>query len=198
LWLGRPAGETFGGNYGAASPGLPYTFQEDGGASVSITPDTSTGPANHLSSFTMAEAIKRLVLHREEPAQQLPGIQWDDVSTLLHGAEGSTKYGDWGGMSADTTVYFQTGHDIDYIERRSQGRWRIFSKLGLGSSGQFLDVGYACLPVLDDQLQPVPGWGREMVIASALPTGGSSWTERDRMLAQAFRSIMLRVVDGRL
>ena len=84
----------------------------------------------------MAEAIKRLVLHREEPDQRLPGIEWDYVATLLYGAGGSAKYGDWGGMSADTTVYFQTGHDIDYIRRRGQGRWRIFSKLGVHSRAE--------------------------------------------------------------
>jgi hypothetical protein len=198
LWLGRPDSETFGGNYGAEAPALGYTFAESGGASVTITPDSTTGPANHLSSFTTAEALKRLVLHREEPTQRLPGIQWADVQTLLYGAEGSAKYGDWGGMTADTAIYLQSGHDIDYIEDRSKGRWVIFSKLGLGSGGQFLNVGYACLPVLDDDLQPVPGWGRELVISAHLATGGVSWADRDRMLARAFRAIVIRVVDGRL
>ena len=36
--LGRPDGETFGGNYGEPSPGLPYTFEEESGATVSIPP----------------------------------------------------------------------------------------------------------------------------------------------------------------
>lgn len=198
LWLQRSSTETFGGNYGAEAPSLGYTFVAPGGASVTISPDTSAGPANYLSSFTTAEALKRLVLHREEASQRLPGIQWSDIKTLLYGAEGSTKYGPWGGMSRDTAIYMQSGHDIDYIQARSKGRWRIFSKLGLGSSGQFLNVAYACLPVLDDQLQPVPGWGRELVISAHLPLGGGSWAERDRMLARAFRAILIRVVDGRL
>jgi hypothetical protein len=197
-WLGRPNTETFGGNYGAASPGLGYTFSESGGASIAISPDTTSGPANHLSSFTTAEALKRLVLHREESSQRLPGIQWTDVKTLLYGAEGSTSYGDWGGMSADTAIYLQTGHDIDYLEQRSQGRWRIFSKLGLGTQGQFLDVGYGCFPVLDPSGEPVPGWGRELVISAHLPTGGNSWAERDRLLAETYRAIVKRVIDGRL
>lgn len=196
-WLGRPASETFGGNYGAAAPALGYTFVQ-GGASVSITPDSSTGPANHLSSFTMAEALKRVVLHREEPEQRLPGLQWADIKTLLYGAEGSAKYGDWGGMTQDTAVYLQSAHDIDYIEARSHGQWAVFSKLGLGSQGQFLDVGYACLPVLDDEAEPVAGWGREVVIAAHLPTGGASWAARDRLLARAYRALMIRIVDGRL
>ncbi len=198
LWLGRPQSETFGGNYGAAAPSLGYTFKEQGGASVSINPDSSSGPANHLSSFTLAEALKRLVLHREEENQRLPGIQWADLRVLLFGAESSAKYGIWGGMTADTAIYLQTGHDIDYIEKRSKGQWLILSKLGLGSSGQFLNVGYACLPVLDDASKPVTGWGRELIISSQMTSGGASWAERDRLLAKAYRAIIKRVVDGRL
>ncbi len=198
LWLKRPASETFGGNYGEAAPPLGYTFVEDSGDSVTINPDQSAGVANHLSSFTTAEALKRLVLHREEADQRLPGIQWKDVRVLLYGAEGSAKYGPWGGMSQDTAIYLQMGHDIEYIEERSHGQWTLFSKLGLGTQGQFLDVGYACFPVLDDQGQPVPGWGRELVISAHLPSGGASWKERDRLLAKAYRAIITRIVDGRL
>jgi len=198
LWLQRPASETFGGNYGAAAPPLGYTFVEANGDSVDITPDGTAGPANYLSSHTTAEALKRLVLHREEASQRLPGIQWKDVKTLLFGAEGSVKYGLWGGMTQDTAIYLQTGHDIDYIESRSHGQWTIFSKLGLGTAGQFLNVGYACFPVLDDADQPVPGWGREFVISAHLPTGGADWKERDRLLAKAYRALVTRIVDGRL
>jgi hypothetical protein len=199
LWLGRPSAETFGGNYGEVEPGaLGYSFQEPGGASVTITPDTTTGPANNLSAFTVAEALKRLALHREEAAQRLPGIQWLDLRVLFYGAEGSAKYGPFGGMSADKTIYLQSGHDMAYLEARSQGSWRIFSKDGLGSSGQFLNVGYACFPVLDPSGQPVPGWGRELVIATHLPSGGVSWADRDRILARTYRRILIRVIDGRL
>lgn len=198
LWLTRPAGETFGGNYGEAAPPLGYTFVEPAGPSVAIQPDQSAGPANKLSSFTTAEALKRLVLHREEANQRLPGIQWKDLRVLFYGAEGSAKYGPFGGMSADTSIYLQSGHDIDYLEKRSHGQWRIFSKLGLGTQGQFASVGYACLPVLDDQGMPVPGWGREVVISAHLALGGASWKERDRLLATHYRAIVKKVVDGSL
>ena len=117
-----------------------YTFTQ-GGAEVSITPDSSPGPANHLSSFTVAEALKRIVLHREEAEQRLPGIQWADIKTLLYGAADSDKYGPWGGMTRDTAIYLQSGHDIDYIDARSRGQWSIFSKLGLGSGGHLLGLG---------------------------------------------------------
>lgn len=198
LWLGRPAGETFGGNYGAAAPTLGYTFTEPGGASISVTPDSATGYSNALSMLTLAEALKRLVLHREVEASRLPGIQWKDLSVLFYGAPGSNQYGAWGGMSADTAIYLQSSHDFPYLQKRSQGRWRILSKLGLGSSGQFLNVGYACFPVLDPSGSPVVDLGRELVIATHLPTGGATWRERDRLLAKSYREIMARVVDGRL
>jgi len=198
LWLGRPMAETFGGNYGDPSPPLGFTFQEPTGESVSITPDAASGYSNNLSTLTLAEALKRLALHREEPSQRLPGIQWEDLRVLFHGASGSAKYGPTGGLSADTAIYLQSGHDIEYLEKRSHGQWRIFSKLGLGSSWQFVNVGYACLPVLDDQGSAVPGWGREFVIAAHLPTGGATWKERDRILARAYRAIVTRIVDGRL
>jgi hypothetical protein len=196
-WLGRPASETFGGNYGEAAPGLGYTFSEEGGPTISVTPDTTAGPANSLSGLTIAEALRRIVLHREEVAQRMPDLQWEDVKVVLYGADGSPK-GPFGGLSDDPAILLQTGHDIDYLEARSHGRWRIFSKLGNGTSGELLNVGYACLPVLDDADQPVPGWGREFVIAANLPTGGATWAERDRILATSYRAIVERIVDGRL
>lgn len=198
-WLQRPAAETFGGNYGQAAPAaLGYKFVEPGGASVQIAPDQTSGFANNLSMYTLAEALKRLVLHREEPSQRLPGIQWKDLRILLYGAENSKKYGSWGGMTADTAIYLQSGHDIAYLHARSQGHWRIFSKLGLGTKGQFVHMGYACLPVLDPTGKSVPGWGREFVIAAHLPTGGASWKERDRLLAKAYRTIMIGLINGSL
>lgn len=196
-WLGRPSVETFGGNYGEAAPALGYSFTDEGGASLSLTPDATSGPANHLSTFTTAEALKRLVLHREDAAGRLPGIQWKDIEVLLQGAEGSAK-GPFGGLSADPAIYLQTGHDIDYLEARSHGRFRVYSKLGLGSAGQFLDTGYACFPVLDDEGEPVPGWGREFLISAQLETGGSTWKQRDRILATAYRTIVKRIIDGRI
>lgn len=197
-WLGRPAEETFGGNYGTPSPGLGYTFVEPGGASVTITPDTSSGYWNHLSTFTLAEALKRLVLHREDPARALPGADWADVGVLLYGAEDPAMYGAWGGMSADKAIYLQSAHDLDYLDARSNGQWTIFSKLGNGSGGELLDVAYGCFPVLDPDGDPVPGWGREVVIAAHLPTTGATWAERDRLLARYFRMILIRVIDGRI
>lgn len=196
-WLGRPADESFGGNYGAAAPPLGHTLVEPVGDSVTLIPDSASGYANHLSMFTLADALRRLVLHREEPDLRLPGIQWADLRVLLHGAEDSARYGEWGGMSADKAIYLQA-HDMDWIDRRSHGRWRSYSKLGNGSEGQFLDVGYACFPSLDDAGRPVLDAGVELVIAAHLPSGGATWAARDRLLASAFRAVVIRAIDGRL
>ena len=197
-WLGRPADETFGGNYGEASPPLGYSFVEADGATLTLSPDLTSGPANHLSPLTLALALQRVVLHREQPTTRLPGLQWQDIEVLLYGAPASQNYGPFGGMSADTAIYVQAGLDMGFIEQRSAGRWRIHSKLGLGTAFQFVWVGYACLPWLDAAGAPIPGWGREVVIALHLPTGGKDWRERDRLVAKGVRAVLARVVDGRL
>jgi len=199
-WLGRPAAETFGGNYGAPSASLGFTFK-NGTASVEIEPDTSTGPNNQLSTFTLAEFLKRLVMHREDAATRLPGLQWGDVRTLLYGADQSRIYGVSRpqGMEADTAVYLQQAFDVPAMEERSRGQWRIFSKLGHGPSrgGEFVHAGYACLPKLDIFGRPVPDQGKELVIATYLNAGGQL-PEGDARLAAAYRAIVERVLDGRL
>ena len=196
-WLKRPAEETFGGNYGAPSPALAYTFA-DGAATVSVTPDATMGPANLLSTHTIAEFLKRLALHREDAAQRLPGIQTADIETLFYGASSSPWFpGVMGGMSDDTAIYVQAGHDISYLDARSQGRWRIFSKLGFGD-GDFVHAAYACLPVLNDAGAPVPDVGKELVIVTRVQTGTATARERDRMLARTYRTILPAVVDGRI
>ena len=198
LWLHRSESESFGGNYGDAAAPLGYSFDEPDGTSVTIAPDSSVGFSNHLSLFTLAEALKRLALHREEPSERLPGVQWFDLAVLFRGAAPSTGYGAFGGMSADTAIYLQMGYDIDHLAARSAGRWRVFSKLGLGSQGQFIHLGYACFPALDDALEPIPGLGREFVIAAHLDSGGSSWDDRDRLFQIGYRAVITRIVEGEL
>ena len=199
-WLGRPAGETFGGNYGAPAAGLGFRF-EDGDATVQLTRDTATPPENQLSTFTLAEFLKRLVMHREDAATRLPGIQWADVRTLLYGAEHSRLYdaNDPQGMEADTAIYLQQAFDVRAMEERTRGQWRVFSKLGHGQSrgGEFVHVGYACLPKLDDAGKPVPEAGKELFLATHLSAGGRL-AEGDSRLASIYRTIVGRVLDGQL
>lgn len=170
-------------------PALGYTFVAPSGATVTVPKDTTTGPANHFSTWTAAEFLKRLVHHRENASQRLPGLQWEDLRALFFGAEASKKYGPWGGMTADTTTYIQQ-YEMGYIEERSQGQWLTLSKLGFATAGQFVATNYACFPQLDDQGAPVPGWGREFLIATHLDEGGASWKERDRIVAKTYRAVL--------
>jgi hypothetical protein len=196
-WLGRPTAETFGGNYGEPSPALGYEFV-DGAHSLSVVPDATPGPANLLSSRTIAEFLKRLVMHREDAATRLPGIQQADLEALFNGAPSSAWFpGTMGGMSSDTAIYVQAGHDINYLDARSQGRWRIFSKLGFGA-GDFVHAAYACLPVLDAGGMAVPDQGRELVIVTRTQTGSATAREHDRALAKTYRAIVPAIVDGRI
>ncbi len=200
-WLGRPASETFGGNYGAAAPPLGYSFTSPSGTKLDVVPDATSGPANHFSTFTAAHFLRRLVHHRELSAERLPGLQWEDLEVLFYGAPKSAK-GPVGGMSADTTIYLQQ-YDMPYLEQRSHGQWRNLSKLGMGSDAELVMTGYACYPELDPQGSPVPGRGKELFIATELSSGGagSGWAlyrSRDRILADAHRAILKRVLANQL
>ncbi len=155
-WLGRPSNESFGGNYGIAAPHLGYSFQMPDGASVDVAPDDpAVAPQNNLSALTMAEFLKRLVMHREDASTRLASVQWEDLRVLFYGAEhahwtlpsesGVVPPAGWGGMSADAAIYLQSAVDIRAVEAASHGKWRIFSKLGYGQSG-LVENGYACMP----------------------------------------------------
>jgi len=196
-WLHRPTSETFGGNYGAPSADLGFTFKGTS-ASVSVTPDLAGSYDNHLSTQTMAEFLKRLALHREDAATRLPGIQWKDLDVLFYGASTSTLFPGQalGGMSDDTAIYVQQAIDMRALETRSHGEWRIFSKLGFGESG-FVHNSYTCAPSLDAQGTPLPDAGVEFVISLQAPRTG---TERgqDAQIAKIYRDLVGRIVDRRL
>ncbi len=192
-WLGRPGAESFGGGYGEADPPLSYRFTQMEGGSLQIQPQAA-GLPNHLSSFTLAEYLKRLVMHREDPATRLPGGQWSDLQVLFYGSASATE--PWGGMSQDLSLYLQST-DMDYLAERSQGQWRTISKMGLGK-GELVSVGYGCFPALDGEGQILPDWGREFVIAAHLGHGGSSWGERDRLLASYHRQIIQGIIKGQI
>lgn len=200
-WLGRPASESYGGNYGAPSAALPYSFVS-GAESLSVSPDRTAGPANQLSMDALADSLRRVALHREVlPAERLPGLQWADVQVLLYGAERSAWYepAQPGGMQADTAIYVQQALDVAALERRSLGRWRIFGKLGFGPSrgGEFVHVAYACLPTLDDDGRPIPDRGQEFVIATQLPARGD-YAAADARMAEIYRNVIGGIIDGRV
>ncbi|MFN3199424.1 MAG: hypothetical protein ACE366_13555 [Bradymonadia bacterium] len=199
-WLDRPASETFGGNYGAPAPALPLRFDGSAGA-LTLEADDTTGPDNTLSTFTLAEALKRLVLHRELAGSRMPHLTWADVQVLLYGAPQSSAYGQDApqGMQGDTAIYVQQALDLPSLEARSQGQWRIFSKLGAGPSrgGEIVHNAYGCLPVLDEAGRPVADQGKEFVIATHMSAGGDM-KAADQQLARLYSALIERVLDGRL
>ena len=199
-WLHRPDDEIFGANYGAKPPELGFTFTRDD-LVVDIKQDQGWTRTNLLSTFTLAEALKRLVMYRENPETQLEYSTWDDVKVLLYGASDSLWYDEKTpqGMESDVSIYMQQAVDIDQVEQNTQGQWRIFSKLGLGSSrgGEFVHTDYACLPVFDDEGNPVVDQGLEMVISIHLPAD-HHYAGADQKLAEIYQNLVQSVLTGQL
>ena len=131
--------------------------------------DDGNGPENQLSTYTIAEFLKRLVMHRENPRYAMPHLQWPDVQTLLYGSANSVLFEDEQpqGMESDPTVYLQNAIDTAAIERAAQGQWRIFSKLGFGYSrgGEFVNAGMHVSRSLDEQGQPTLNLGESFLLS---------------------------------
>lgn len=195
-WLARPKAESLGGNYGPGYVGLGLSFRAPDGHSVSVTRDPGYAFDNHLSTFSMAEFLKRLVMHREDAATRLPHLEWNDLRVLFYGAESSKWFsGKPGGMSADRSVYLQL-HDMDGIVRRSQGRFRIFSKSGMGYA-QYVHAGYACFPSVAADGSPVVDGGREIIV-SARVDSPAGYVENDRIMARTYKTVVQLALDGKI
>jgi hypothetical protein len=188
-WLQRPASETYGGNYGFPAPDLGYTFRDLGGAQVTIAPDDTAGPSNHLSMLTMAEYLKRLALW-DDAATRMENLTEEDLQVLFYGpASGSVLYpSEAGGMTADITLYVQQALVMDDVLGKSQGRFRQFSKLGFGGN-QYVDVSYMCLPELDGAGNPIPDRGAEFVLATMFDSG-KPYNMGDQDLALHYRKLI--------
>jgi hypothetical protein len=195
-WLKRPKYESLGGNYGPGFAGIGLKFRDNDGHTVTVPRDPGYSFDNHLSSYSMAEFLKRLVMHREDASTRMPHLEWNDLRVLFYGAESSKWFeGKPGGMSADRSVYLQL-HDMDGIVKRSQGHYRILSKSGMGWA-QFVHAGYACFPSLDSAGAPIADAGRELIIA-ARTDGPAGYVENDRTLARAYKTVVQMVLDGKI
>jgi len=91
------------------------------------------------------------------------------------------------------------------IESRSNGSWRIFSKLGAGysnsrSKGEIVTSAYACLPnSRSDGEVPISDWGVEMSISvRGSVTADSSLTIVEQKVAKAVQQIVQAVMDGKV
>ncbi|MGZ3454724.1 MAG: hypothetical protein ACXVEF_34260 [Polyangiales bacterium] len=195
-WLGRPEGESLGGGYGPGFVGFGLTFR-NGAQATTMPRDPQIAYENKLSAHTLAEALKRLVMHREDASTRLPNARWEDVRTLFYGADKSRWYTEVGGMSADRSVYLQTGaDDFDRVAEKAKERFRIFSKSGMGWA-QYVSTGYACFPALDDEGEPIANQGHEIVIAARV-AGDGGYVENDRAMARIHRAIVQAVLADRL
>ena len=199
-WLKRPVEERFGANYGDRSADIPYKFKL-GDKEIEIDKDQAWYPSNALSTFTLAEALKRLVMHREDRVTRLEEITWEDVEVLLYGAPQSLWYGpeDAQGMQGDSAVYLQESVSAERREQVAQGKWRVYSKLGLGASrgGEFVYTGYACFPNLDEAGSPLEGEGVELIIATHWGAQGD-YHARDEAQMDLYRDLVSAIDRGAL
>ena len=185
--IGSNTSESFGGTYGEpVPPSLGYTLRPGSAPNtpVRVPPDPVPIPpiSNSMSCLTMAEWLRRIVCTREDAdSGHAAALGWTDSSAMLYGSPSSALFPglQWGGLSMGTDIYLQDAVDFDAIEARSNGLWRIFSKLGAGVSstahpGQFEITlnAYGCFPVVagheKELLASVPGRGVEFVLSAAV------------------------------
>lgn len=200
-WLNRPDTEVFGGNYGAKAPDLGLSLRGEDGLSVDVPLGSGWFRSNKLSTFTLAEALKRLVMYREDPETHLEFSTWEDVKVLLYGAQNSIWYDHQTpqGMESDPSIYVQEAVDINAIEQSTEGAWRIFSKLGLGSSrgGELVHTDYACLPVFTESGEIAVDEGVEMVISVHYPLN-DDYHGGDRELAKLYKNLIEKIQSGQI
>ena len=90
-WVHRPDTEIFDANYGAKPPEFGFTFERED-VEVDVTQDQGWIESNQFSTFTLAEALKRLVVYRENPETWFEYSTWEDIKVLLYGAQSSLSY----------------------------------------------------------------------------------------------------------
>jgi len=204
--LGRTS-ETLGGSYGLPPPSdLGHSFSV-GNNWCPLKSKLGPGGANTISVLTSAELVRRIALHREiRPTNRIPMFTWKDAKEILYGAEKSVLFKGlkWGGMSADIGALIQTQLNMNSIETRSKGQWRIFDKIGWGYSssrrGDVRQNGYACFPVLDSNKVAKPNAGVEFIIATRGSLNGDASTlGKARVLAQkAVGDVAKAIVNGKI
>lgn len=130
---------------------------------------------------------------------------WIDVADELYGAENSAFFPglQWGGMTSDISVFIQSALDMNEVEERSDGEWRIFQKLGDGLLGaqQSSEINlnsYSCLPVIKNGL-PVPNEGVEFILsAKATAANDPKLTIAEALMAKAIEKIVQAIYRGDL
>lgn len=203
-WIGL-SGLSLGGNYGEATPSDLSLNLKDGPGTLQCSADKDPWPtvySNSLSALAAAEMARRIALHREVDEKfRFPGSEWLDIQNELYGAETSLLFPDlkWGGMSTDTAVYVQSSLNMTDVERKSQGKWRIFSKLGAGYSssrlvGEIINTAHICMPDIEN-----PENGLEFTIsARGSISHDTSLVSTDNLVYTAMQAAISAVVSGQI
>jgi hypothetical protein len=205
--LGKKS-ETLGGSYGVPAPAIGHSYSTSPNRKwCALKSQIGLGGANTISVLTSAELVKRIVMHREiKPNNRIPGFLWSDAQAILYGAVNSKLFQGlkWGGMSTDISALIQSKLDMNSIEKRSKGKWRIFDKVGWGYSssrrGDVRQNGYGCFPVVDANGAAKPNSGVEFVIATRGSLNGDASTlTKARVLAQeAVGDVVKAIVSGKI
>lgn len=209
-WLGRK-GESFGGAFGEDNSQLEGTFFSKNGEKYETKLSSRGADRSSLSTLTVAEFLKRLVLHREEPSQALPYAQWSDVQTILYGAPPEmTKYFKdriYGGMAGGPSSYIHLpagAWESKRLEQLTGGHWRTFTKIGWGPGPEdkpdndFVWHGYGCIPSGRPDAQGKTG-GYEFVVSAALKGDPQRFDDAsDALMSAVLNDVLSELFQGKI
>ncbi len=208
-WLRLSKKNLFFGKYGDvySQPSSKEWFAANGGSQVVNNSVTSLGEKS-MSVLAMGEFLKRLTQHETDPNTRAPALQKEDVQTLFYGDLSAT--GKIGGMLAGESVYVAQGlmggkkvgragsHGgaenaaaKDRLDKQTKGQWRIFHKLGAGTSSsrgvsEIVMATYVCLPQWNG--------GREFVIVTN--THQSSLGKANTVTEKIFNAVIGKLAPG--
>lgn len=205
-FLGRDAktsGLCLSGSYGEVIPStLGYTLCKAGGACCLGKTTPNSCSSNSLSAVANSELLRRLVMGSKLlKGNQFPRLAEADRLAILYGSATGSVFPKqkWGGMTADTSIYFQQGLNMSDVELRSGGNWRIFSKLGAGISGsrqkaEIVENIYACLPGMGPTNQ-----GVEVIISARSSVSSSSGLQTaENQMKDAIKQTIKHILNGNL
>lgn len=209
-WLGASEREHLGSGYGVKNPFQTVTSRlgktlkdPDTNKTYTLQEKPSQRAPNLLSTRTLAEALKRLVLFKELPSARLPGLTPVDYETLLYGAKVSKRFGNGpGGMAAgeSAALYNAFGGKV-WLNRNTRGSWQILQKNGWGEGSrnngrlELRSTSYVCLPIYSDAgLLPQ---SQEFILSIGVQSLNNS-VQADQVYAGVVRSIVLAMLSGKL
>ena len=192
-----------------------FAFKNSGGALFNARLQGDDNNSRVLSTQTMAEFLRRLIMHRENPEYALPFATWSDVKTILYGAEKSQskffKDRAFGGLAGGTGTFLQQAVGAwrsNILEKKTGGNWRTFSKIGWGPSNDingaagfdFVWHGYGCLPKFRTGELETPTGGHEFIVSASL--SGSPLRKDDAvsdvLFAKIMKEIASNIVSGKI